>query len=117
MVLEHRLPCKITGCITTSSLYPDNRKIQFYVNHGRKSYLTDFSMLYFIYSTLKYLLLKKVQLKYDFTPDQFENGSNMIVSIIYKMVVDFVKDNKVLPPVLFINLDNCGRENKGSLLN
>ena len=33
------------------------------------------------------------------------------------MVVDFVKDNKVLPPVLFINLDNCGRENKGSLLN
>ena len=35
MILDYRLPCKITGCITTSSLYSDNRKIQFYVNHGK----------------------------------------------------------------------------------
>ena len=29
------------------------------------------------------------------------------------MIMDFVKDHKNLPPVLFLNLDNCGRENKG----
>ena len=117
MVLEHRLPCKITGCITTSSLYPDNRKIQFYVNHGRKSYLTDLLMFYFhLFNTEISLIEKRSSLNMIFNADQFENGSNMIVSIIYRMVVDFVKDNKVLPPVLFINLDNCGRENKGSLL-
>ena len=44
--------------------------------------------------------------------DQFENGSNMIVSIIYRMILDFIKDHKSLPPVLFLNVDNCGRENK-----
>ena len=32
------------------------------------------------------------------------------------MIQDFVKDHKILPPVLFINLDNCGRENKVFLL-
>ena len=29
------------------------------------------------------------------------------------MIVDFVKDHNFLPPVLFLNMDNCGRENKG----
>ena len=48
--------------------------------------------------------------------DQFENGSNMIVSIVYRLIVDFLNDHKFLPPVLFLNLDNCGRENKVSLL-
>ena len=32
------------------------------------------------------------------------------------MIQDFVKDHKILPPVLFINLDNCGRENKNRYL-
>ena len=36
----------------------------------------------------------------------------MIVSIVFRMVQDFLKDHKFLPPVLFLNLDNCGRENK-----
>ena len=40
----------------------------------------------------------------------------MIISIVYRMIVDFVKKHKVLPPVLFLNLDNCGRENKGVTL-
>ena len=44
--------------------------------------------------------------------DQFENGSNMIVSIIYKMILDYINDHQSLPPVLFLNVDNCGRENK-----
>ena len=49
-----------------------------------------------------------------FCSDQFENGSNMIVSILFKMIQDFYTDNKFLPPILFLNLDNCGRENKVS---
>ena len=32
----YKLPCKITGCVTTSSLYPGNRKLKFYTNHGKK---------------------------------------------------------------------------------
>ena len=38
MTLTYRLPSKITGCITTSSLYPENRKIKFFVNHGNFIY-------------------------------------------------------------------------------
>ena len=49
--------------------------------------------------------------KYD-PADQFENGSNMIISVIYKMILDYIKDHKSLPPVLFLNVDNTGRENK-----
>ena len=48
------------------------------------------------------------------TSDHFENGSNMIVSIIYRLIQDFHNDHKMLPPVLFLNLDNCARENKVS---
>ena len=29
LVLEYRLPSKITGCITNTSLYPENRKVKF----------------------------------------------------------------------------------------
>ena len=36
----------------------------------------------------------------------------MIISIIYRMILDYIKDHRSLPPVLFINVDNCGRENK-----
>ena len=38
LTLTYRLPSKITGCITTSSLYPSNRKIKFFVNHGNYIY-------------------------------------------------------------------------------
>ena len=30
-----RLPCKVTGCITRSSLYESNQKIDFYIQHGK----------------------------------------------------------------------------------
>ena len=36
----------------------------------------------------------------------------MIVSILFRMIQEFHIDNKILPPVLFLNLDNCARENK-----
>ena len=29
-----RLPCKVTGTITTSALYPQNQKLKFYIQHG-----------------------------------------------------------------------------------
>ena len=45
LTLKYRLPSKITGCILTSSLYPENRRIKFYVNHG--IYIYDlFKMCY-----------------------------------------------------------------------
>ena len=31
-----KLPCKIYGCVASSSLYPGNRKIRFLTNHGKK---------------------------------------------------------------------------------
>ena len=69
-----------------------------------------FLALCFLYNTaLSYLT-------WTITLDQYENGSNLVVSIIFRMIEDFSKDNKMLPPVLFLNLDNCGRENKVSLL-
>ena len=36
LTLDYRLPSKITGCITTSSLYSGNRNIKFFINHGKK---------------------------------------------------------------------------------
>ena len=44
--------------------------------------------------------------------EQYENGSNMIVSILFRAMTDFYEDHGFLPPVLFLNVDNCGRENK-----
>ena len=47
--LEYRLPSKITGCITTSSLYPENRNIKFFINHGRNhTYYPFFKIARFI---------------------------------------------------------------------
>ena len=36
----------------------------------------------------------------------------MIVSILFRMLQEFHDQNKILPPILFLNLDNCARENK-----
>ena len=33
-----RLPAKITGCITTSSMYAEGSKVQFFINHGEHIY-------------------------------------------------------------------------------
>ena len=34
-----RLPAKITGCVTTSSMYDAQSKVKFYINHGMELYL------------------------------------------------------------------------------
>ena len=44
--------------------------------------------------------------------DQFEQGSNLIVSIIFKLILTIQHDFGFLPPVLHVSVDNCWRENK-----
>ena len=36
MTLTYRLPSKITGAITTSSLFTENKRIKMFINHGNK---------------------------------------------------------------------------------
>ena len=40
----------------------------------------------------------------------------MIVTIIFLLLEDFVKEHKSLPRKLHLNLDNCWRENKNKFL-
>ena len=44
--------------------------------------------------------------------DQFENGSNKVVTIIYKLLLTFIEDHGFLPKKLVLTSDNCTRENK-----
>ena len=46
--------------------------------------------------------------------DVYENGSNMIITIIYNLIQDFANEHKMLPKKLHLNLDNCW---KGSFQN
>ena len=48
--------------------------------------------------------------------DIFENGSNMIITTIYLLLHEFIKDHKALPRKLRLNLDNCWKENKNRYL-
>ena len=42
--------------------------------------------------------------------DQFENASNLVITIICHLLEEFLNDHKVLPRKLHLNLDNCYRE-------
>ena len=53
---------------------------------------------------------RKVKMIVNF--DQFEQGSNMIVSILYRLLIETQQDLGKLPAVLHLSLDNCWRENK-----
>ena len=48
--------------------------------------------------------------------NNFEQGSNKVVTIIYKLLLDFISDHKFLPNKLTVNADNCWRENKNVLV-
>ena len=63
-----------------------------------------------VISNSKYINNRKVKLFVNH--DHFQQGSNMVVSIVYKIIRDFHKDYKMLPKSLDLNLDNCWRENK-----
>ena len=55
-----------------------------------------------IVTNAKYPSNRKVKLYVNH--DHFPQGSNMVVSIVYKVIVDFLNDHKVLPKVLDLNL-------------
>ena len=44
--------------------------------------------------------------------DHYEQSSNMIVTIILKLIETFIKDFTILPRKLHVFADNCWRENK-----
>ena len=48
--------------------------------------------------------------------DEFENGSNKVVTIIYKLLLTFIKDHGFLPRNLVVTSDNCTRENKNQFV-
>ena len=48
--------------------------------------------------------------------DEFENGSNKVVTIIYKLILTFIKDHGFLPRNLVLTSDNCTRENKNQFV-
>ena len=44
--------------------------------------------------------------------NQYEQGSNMVITVIYHLLHAFLQDHKKFPKHLHLNTDNCGRENK-----
>ena len=48
--------------------------------------------------------------------DEFENGSNKMVSVLYKLLLRFLNEFKFLPRHLNLCLDNCFKENKNRYL-
>ena len=44
--------------------------------------------------------------------NQFEQASNMVITVIYHVLHSFLQDHKKFPKHLHLNTDNCGRENK-----
>ena len=52
--------------------------------------------------------------------DKWEHGSNQTITFLQKVLVECEKrskrDDGRLPPVLFLQADNCGRENKNRYL-
>ena len=59
---------------------------------------------------------KKRKVMFFINHDIFENGSNMIITIIYKLLEEYVSDHQSLPRKLHLNLDNCWKENKNRFL-
>ena len=66
-----------------------------------------------VISSSKYINNRKVKLYVNH--DHFPQGSNMVVSIVYKVILDFFKDHEMLTKTLDLNLDNCWREEQVQL--
>ena len=56
--------------------------------------------------------VKKRKVLFFTNHDHYEQGSNMIVSIVFQMLESFLEDGFRLPRRLDVFADNCGRENK-----
>lgn len=48
--------------------------------------------------------------------DQYENGSNKVVTVLFKLINMFKQDHGFLPTKLAIQTDNCARENKNQFV-
>jgi hypothetical protein len=46
------------------------------------------------------------------TYPHYEQGANLMVTVLQRALVNHITNFGSLPPVLFLQLDNCGRENK-----
>ena len=44
--------------------------------------------------------------------DNFPNDSNIVIAILNDVLIKNLEDEKQLPETLYLQLDNCGRENK-----
>ena len=81
-----RLPSKISGCILWSGLYEAKRKVLLYLNHDQ------------VYCNCCTVIVKM------FPFFQFENASNMIITLIHQLLQEFVSDHGLLPRNLHLNL-------------
>ena len=48
--------------------------------------------------------------------DIFEQGSNLIITLVHMLLEEFVSDWNKLPKKLHLNMDNCWKENKNRYL-
>jgi hypothetical protein len=44
--------------------------------------------------------------------DEFPNGSNKLITVLFKLLKSFLDEFKFLPRHLYLSLDNCFKENK-----
>ena len=49
---------------------------------------------------------------FNFTLPQYPKDANAIISAVYLNIVEYIRDHKEHPAVLWLQLDNCWRENK-----
>ena len=81
-----RLPSKISGCILWSGLYEAKRKVLLYLNHDQ------------VYCNCLTVNVNAIAIF------QFENASNMIITLIHQLLQEFVSDHGMLPRNLHLNL-------------
>ena len=109
LVGTERLPTKITGCNIYSGFYEVKRKCIFYLNHdhfGKKlKHMCSFTLAQLnprpaCFREKATLIIMNIFLNILI----LENGSDMIVTIIYKLLEEFIQDHGKLPRKLHLNL-------------
>ena len=85
MAGTERLPSKISGCILYSGWYEHKRKCLFYINHDQ------------VFLSFGFIICLSFLFK-------FENASDMIISLIFLLLEDFLDDHHQLPRKLHLNL-------------
>ena len=48
--------------------------------------------------------------------DEFATGANHVIEVVHRLLQGKKKPRGKLPPILFIQLDNCTRENKNRFI-